>query len=599
MSDGSPDTRSRHPWSLRTYMLGLTGLFVAALVGGSIYSWFHAQDSARATVVQDTTYAAQTAATSVATDLKGLQAGVAQTAATPGVAQLFDPRATCSLSFGGVGSFITGHLDIVRADGSVACSSSDAVRGISYAAAPWFAGAQRAAALVAPYADPATGEQVAVSTAPVPGGGFVVGIIDLTPAATGLSATLGGPNHFEFLLTTGDGGTALTRSIQPALWSGKSLQGTAFARDAGGTEFADVNGTTRLWGTATVPGVGWRVYSGEVSTVALAAAKDLARQNAAIFGGAAAVLIVAILVIYRRIARPILRLDTAVRAARPGAGFAPIDVGGPREVAALACSFTRLMGEVDGELTQRREAEARLSTSLADLEIADSQRRRLLDKLVNAQEEERRRIASDVHDDSVQLIAASIMRVSLIRQQDLAPGTAEQLAKLQSSLEGSVERLRNLLFQLRPPSLDRAGLSAALTEYFAQWAPEANIAYRIDNRLRTEPDSNTRVALFRIAQEALTNVRKHSRARTVTVTLDAESSGVRLQIEDDGVGISNADADGSPIGHLGLVTMRERAELAGGWCRVHGVPSHGTVVEVWLPLVQRGDEVAVATAAVA
>jgi signal transduction histidine kinase len=566
-------------------MLALTGLFVAALAAGAIYTTVQSQNDARAKVNENTGYAAQTAATTIAGNVKDLKAGVASTAATPGLAKLFGAGAACTLSFAGVGVFSTGHLDLVKPDGTVSCSSSDKARGASYAAAPWFTGALSAQAMVAPFVDPVTGKQVAVSASPIPGGGVVVGVLDLAPAAAGLTATLGGASHLEFVLTSADGTTALARSIHPSAWSGKSLSGTAFATQAGSTERPDVDGTTRLYGTATVPGTGWHVYAGEDATVALAAARNLAGNTIAVLAGGALVVLVVLLLVYRRIARPIVRLDAAVRVAKPESGFEPLTVAGPREVAALAASFNHLMAEVDRELTQRREAEQRVSASLAEIEIVDSQRRRLLDKLVTAQEEERRRIASDVHDDSVQLIAASIMRVSLIRQQhQIDPASAEQLAKLQTSLEGAVERLRNLLFQLRPPSLDREGLSAALAEYFQQWAPEAEIAYTIDNRLSDEPDQNTRVALFRIAQEALTNVRKHSRAQLVTVTLDGHASGVRLRIEDDGVGISTADGDGSPIGHLGLVTMRERAELAGGWCRIYGAAAHGTVVEVWLPL---------------
>jgi signal transduction histidine kinase len=586
MSSPPTDSASHRGWPLRAYIVALTALFVAALVAGVTYTAVEAQNNARQSVDRDTAYAATTAATSIAGDLKQLQDGIVATAKTPGLSGLFDTGASCTLSFTGVGAFSTGHLDLVGPDGRVACSSSPKAAGVSYATAPWFHAALTAATLVAPYADPADGAQVALSTAPIPGSGVVIGVLDFAPAAGGLTTTLGGRTHLEFLLTSADGRTALARSIHPAAWTGRSLTGTPFARDAGQSERDDVDGTPRLYSEATVAGVGWHVYAGEDAELALAAAKSLAHQDIAYIIGTAVAVLMALLIVYRRITRPITRLDAAVRAARPASGFEPIAVAGPREVAALSQSFNRLMAEVEAELTQRRQAESHLSDSLAQVEIVDAQRRRLLDKLVTAQEEERRRIASDVHDDSVQLIAASIMRVSLIRQQSLDAATEEQLAKLQANLEGAVVRLRNLLFQLRPPSLDREGLSAALTEYFAQWAPEAGMAYSIDNRLEAEPPQNVRVALFRIAQEALTNVRKHSKASSVTVVLTTRDAGAHLEIVDDGVGISTADNDGSPVGHLGLVTMRERAELAGGWCRVHGAPERGTSVEVWLPYAE-------------
>jgi signal transduction histidine kinase len=239
---------------------------------------------------------------------------------------------------------------------------------------------------------------------------------------------------------------------------------------------------------------------------------------------------------------------------------------------------------VNRELTQRQEAEDQSKQSLAQLEIMDAQRRRLLANLVTAQEEERRRIASDVHDDSIQVMAAAVMRISLIRQQPLDGALEAQLAKLQHTSEQAIERLRSLLFQLRPPSLDREGLAAALNEYLAQWAPEANIVYRVDDDLAEEAPEHIRAILFRIAQEALTNVRKHAHAATVTVTLEDRASGIALHIKDDGVGMAAADFSETRIGHLGLISMRERAELAGGWCRVEGLSSRGTSVEAWVPV---------------
>jgi signal transduction histidine kinase len=578
-------------WSLRVYILGLTGLLIAALAAGAVYTGWTAQRDAHRAADDGTSYAAKAAATAIAKDVKELQDGIVSTATTPGLAKLFSVGASCTLSFSGVGLFPSGHLDLVRNDGSVACSSLPKANGASYASASWFKDALQRSTLSAPYLDPVSRARVAVSAAPIPGEGMVVGAINLSPAATELTSTYGGSSRYEFMLTTADGTTVLARSINAAQWSGRSLADTAFARNTGSGERRDVDGVSRIYGAATVAGTGWHVYAGEESAVALDAASSLARQDAAVLIGGAVVVLIALLVVYRRITRPITRLEAAVHAARPGSGFEPIAVSGPREVAALSASFNRLMAEVELELTQRREAEGRLSASLAEVEIVDAQRRRLLDKLVTAQEEERRRIASDVHDDSVQLIAAAIMRVSLIRQHPLDEGISAQLAKLQENLEGAVERLRNLLFQLRPPSLDREGLTAALTEYFGQWAGDAHIAYQINNRLTAEPPPNTRVVLFRIAQEALTNVRKHSQAGTVTIVLEDHAEGARMTIVDDGIGIDSVPSDGSPIGHLGLVGMRERAELAGGWCKAYGAPSRGTVVEVWLPLAAQTEEV--------
>src|SRR5439155_7718736 len=93
----------------------------------------------------------------------------------------------------------------------------------------------------------------------------------------------------------------------------------------------------------------------------------------------------------------------------------------------------------------------------------------------------------------------------------------------------------------------------------------------------------TRLILYRIAQEALANVRKHAEAHRVSVTVEPSDGGYLVRIEDDGVGFDPASLEGSRPGHLGLTAMKERAEMSGGWCRVTSQPGRGTKVEFWMP----------------
>jgi signal transduction histidine kinase len=574
-------------WSLRLHLLGLIALFLAAMIGGAVYVHMESSATARQSSEASATFAARAAAAQISADLDQLRTSVDGLAATPGLAKLFaavDPA--CSLSFGGSGAFSTGHIDILDSNGSVACSSTPGAHTTSYAAAPWLAGALQAKTLVAPYRDPATGGQVVLSAAPVAGGrGMVVGFLDLQPVAPLLTKTYGGAGHLEFLVTDAAGSVALARSVDPAKWTARPLSGTPFAAPrASSSDGKDVDGTPRVYATATAATAGWHVYAGETTAAALAAAHSLALHDWGILGGAALIVTVGALLLHRRIARPITRLETRIATAHDGDSFQPIQVEGPAEIAGLAVSFNHMMASVDGELARRRETEERLNESLERLESVDGQRRRLLDKIVTAQEEERRRIASDVHDDSVQVMAAALMRISLIRQQPLDPTVDRQLAKLQETTEKAIERLRHLLFQLCPPSLDREGLVAALNEYLEQWTEEANLTYAVVNGLTFEPPLHIRAKLFRIAQEALTNVRKHAHANQVTVTLGHRSGGVTLRIEDDGVGMGGAELGPAPIGHLGLATMRERADLAGGWCTVETGAAGGTVVSVFVPV---------------
>jgi signal transduction histidine kinase len=104
----------------------------------------------------------------------------------------------------------------------------------------------------------------------------------------------------------------------------------------------------------------------------------------------------------------------------------------------------------------------------------------------------------------------------------------------------------------------------------------------MDNRLRGEPPADTRIIMYRIAQEALANVRKHAAATAVSIRLEEKDGGFLMRIQDDGTGFSPPEMLQSAPGHLGLSSMRERAEMAGGWCVVRSYPGGGTTVEFWV-----------------
>jgi PAS domain S-box-containing protein len=237
---------------------------------------------------------------------------------------------------------------------------------------------------------------------------------------------------------------------------------------------------------------------------------------------------------------------------------------------------------------QRANEELRLKTdqarsSLEKLRISDLQRRRLLGAIVNAQEAERRRVAADVHDDSIQMLAAAVIRLGSIRNRITDPALNARLGDFSSLLERSIESLRHLVFELRPPSLDRDGLEVALRESLLDWAAEENVSVTMVSNLATLPNTEERAVLFRIGQEALSNVRKHARARSVSVSLEEVGGGILLRVADDGVGFTRGPRSANDALHFGLASMTERAEQAGGWLRIDH-PSSGTVVEAWIPI---------------
>jgi signal transduction histidine kinase len=222
-----------------------------------------------------------------------------------------------------------------------------------------------------------------------------------------------------------------------------------------------------------------------------------------------------------------------------------------------------------------------LTESLRKIRIGDEQRRRLLASLVHAEEDERKRIAGDIHDDPMQKIVATNMRLQLLRRQLSDPAHLEVLDKLLSTVRGSITSLRHLIFELRPHVLDQDGLAPALRDYLESL--DADFEFSLEQQLQDEPDAELRVLLYRVAQEALTNIRKHAHARRVNVLLAEQDGGFLVRITDDGVGFVAPETLQSARGHLGLSAMRERAEMAGGWCSLLSLPGAGTTVEIWVP----------------
>ncbi|AQZ64256.1 histidine kinase [[Actinomadura] parvosata subsp. kistnae] len=227
----------------------------------------------------------------------------------------------------------------------------------------------------------------------------------------------------------------------------------------------------------------------------------------------------------------------------------------------------RGFGKVTRDLTERRSMARALD-----------ERGQLLSRLVQAQEHERKRIASGVHDDTIQSMVTVGMRLRMW-ERELPDEYAGVVQALDSLVNDAVRRLRELAFELRPPG---DGLVASLTAYLRETMPADGVAFELTDDLDAEPPYEAAVIVYRICQEALTNVRKHAGAEHVRVELASRDRGVHVRVRDDGAGLTVKDGESM---HYGLAEMRERAEAAGGWWSIDGPPGAGTTVEFWIPAV--------------
>ena len=188
------------------------------------------------------------------------------------------------------------------------------------------------------------------------------------------------------------------------------------------------------------------------------------------------------------------------------------------------------------DMTEAQRTRSALERTLTVLISSHHDRQLLLDHLVRAQEDERRRIAAGIHDDTVQVISAAHLRVQQLRNRLHEPGEIAIVDKLDEILQLSLDRLRQLIFDLRPSGLEEESPAAALRSDLDDMRSMTGIAFEFDEQVTTKASPRTALLVYRTAREALENVRKHARATTVRVQLADLDDGYLVRITDDGVG---------------------------------------------------------------
>jgi two-component system, NarL family, sensor histidine kinase UhpB len=233
------------------------------------------------------------------------------------------------------------------------------------------------------------------------------------------------------------------------------------------------------------------------------------------------------------------------------------------------------------DITDRKDAEHEQLRTLDQLRRIDRERRELLRRLVGAQDEERRRISEGVHDDVMQRLYEVQNRLATLVQSH--PDLEADLAEVDGELSELAVRLRRLAFDLHPRIIGEHGLEAAFATLIERSSvAHPDMGFQLHWRVEREPSNDLGLVLYRAAAEALSNAARHSGAATVSVRLEDRASGVALTVEDDGRGFT-PDAIATADDHLGLASIRERAEALGGMFQVDSRPGAGTTLELWLP----------------
>jgi signal transduction histidine kinase len=221
---------------------------------------------------------------------------------------------------------------------------------------------------------------------------------------------------------------------------------------------------------------------------------------------------------------------------------------------------------------------------------SNNELRSLSSKLLTIQEEERKRLAAELHDSIGQTLPAMKFRIEMVlklRDEGDCSTALNHLEQFVPILQRSIEETRNIYMGLRPPMLDNVGLLATL-EWLRQECmklyPERHIELEAGLAEEEVPES-LKVNIFRIAQEALNNIAKHSKAEWVDISLLKNGGEIEFVVSDDGVGM-NLDLilQTSAAKSLGLISMRERTELTGGSFSIESVPGEGTTIRACWPI---------------
>lgn len=300
----------------------------------------------------------------------------------------------------------------------------------------------------------------------------------------------------------------------------------------------------------------------------------------------------------RLLVRPVQVLTGAAKRIADGDLSEPIRLSEGGEIGTLADSFEAMRVRLQKSLADitawNNELESRvkdrtqeLETLNAELQRQELERRRLLERVINAQEEERKRVARELHDETAQALTAVLLSLEGIEANltEIPPALRERVVRAKMLGGNALRDLRALIHDLRPTALDDLGLFPAIRWLAAQHLEPLGMRVSFETHaLKSRLPSPVETVVFRVMQEAISNIARHANAHCVRIMLGANSAGMIARIEDDGQGFDPAKTPSAPGEAWGMVGMRERANLIGGHVKVNSAPGHGTQIEIKIPL---------------
>ena len=272
--------------------------------------------------------------------------------------------------------------------------------------------------------------------------------------------------------------------------------------------------------------------------------------------------------------RPILELVEAASAIAHGDFTHRVRRWANDEIGDLADAFNHMAIELERTDELRRERE--------------QLRKQLLESVIATQEEERRRIARELHDGTSQNITSMIVGLRMLEASDDLEKVRQQSKQLRQAARQTLDEVHNLAVHLRPPVLDDLGLNAAISRYIQEFRQLFHIPvdFQVTGFEHKRLPAAMETAVYRILQEAMTNAGKHARAEHISVLLEARDGQVSAIVEDDGQGFQ-ADRmlrSGLQQGKLGLYGMQERAQQLGGSITIESEPMKGTTIYLRIPI---------------